>query len=154
MTKNTFVYVHICLQLFKALFAMYTKVAFYSYCELNYQYYQGETDRVASWWQLVFVRKGKMARGFSFQKITGRTAGLNYGRPYVSQVLIIFYYFSPKNSSPYNSFSPTISSMSILPIYFHSLTNYFLSFFNLKKIIQYLYYHNTYYYHVTGLKRD
>ena len=39
MAKNTFVYVHIYLQLFKALFAMYTKVAFYSYCELNYQYY-------------------------------------------------------------------------------------------------------------------
>ena len=31
----------------------------------------------------------------------------------------IFYYLPPKNSSPYNSFSPTILPISIPPIYYH-----------------------------------
>ena len=47
--------------------------------------------------------------------------------PYV--LFIIFYYISPKNSSPYNSFSPTIPPISIPPIYYHSLTNYLFNIF-------------------------
>ena len=61
----------------------------------------------------------------------------------------IFYYLPPKDSAPYNSFSPTIP-----PIYYHSLTNYLFNVFKFKKIIQYLYYHNMHYHHVTGLKQD
>ena len=45
----------------------------------------------------------------------------------------IFYYLPPKDSSPYNSFSPTIPPISIPSIYDHSLTNYYLTFLNLKK---------------------
>ena len=66
----------------------------------------------------------------------------------------IFYYLSPKDSSPYNSFSPIIPLISIPPIYYHSLTNYLFNVFEFKKNIQYLYCHNTHYYRVTGLKRD
>ena len=66
----------------------------------------------------------------------------------------IFYYLPPKDSSPYNSFSPTIPPISIPSIYYHSLTNYLFIIFEFKKIIQYLYCHNTHYHHVTGLKRN
>ena len=45
----------------------------------------------------------------------------------------IFYYLPPKDSSPYNSFSPTIPHMSIPPIYYHSLTNYLFNVFEFKK---------------------
>ena len=45
----------------------------------------------------------------------------------------IFYYLPPKDSSPYNSFSPTIPSISIPPIYYHSLTNYLINVFEFKK---------------------
>ena len=72
----------------------------------------------------------------------------------LSAIYSIFYYLSPKDSSPYNSFSPTIPPISIPSIYYHSLTNYLFIVFEFKKIIQYLYCHNTYYHHVTGLKRD
>ena len=68
--------------------------------------------------------------------------------------LLYFTTFLQKIHPRYNSFSPTIPPMSILPIYYHSLTNYFFIVFEFKKIIQYLYCHNTYYYHITGLKRD
>ena len=50
--------------------------------------------------------------------------------------------------------SPTIPPISIPPIYYHSLTNYLFNVFEFKKIIQYLYCHNTHYHRVTGLKRD
>ena len=36
---------------------------------------------------------------------------------------------SPKDFSPYNSFSPTIPLISIPPIYYHSLTNYLFNVF-------------------------
>ena len=65
----------------------------------------------------------------------------------------IFYYLPPKDSSPYNSFSPTIPLISIPHIYYHSLINYLFNVFEFKKIIQYLYCHNTHYHHVTMLKR-
>ena len=45
----------------------------------------------------------------------------------------IFYYLPPKDSSPYNSFSPTIPHISIPPIYYHSLTNYLFIVFEFKK---------------------
>ena len=45
----------------------------------------------------------------------------------------IFYYLPPKDSSPYNSFSPTIPPISIPPIYYHSLTNYLFNVFEFKK---------------------
>ena len=66
----------------------------------------------------------------------------------------IFYYLPPKDSSPYNSFSPTIPPISIPPIYYHSLTNYLFNVFKFKKIIQYLCCHNTHYHHITELKRN
>ena len=44
--------------------------------------------------------------------------------------------------------------ISIPSIYYHSLTNNLFIVFEFKKIIQYLYGHNIYYYHVTGLKRN
>ena len=56
----------------------------------------------------------------------------------------IFYYLPLKDSSPYNSFSPTIPPISIPSIYYHSLTNYLFIVFEFKKIIQYLYCRNTY----------
>ena len=48
-------------------------------------------------------------------------------------LFIIFYYLPPKNSSPYNSFSPTIPPISIPSIYYHSLTNYLFIIFEFKK---------------------
>ena len=45
----------------------------------------------------------------------------------------IFYYLPPKDSSPYNFFSPTIPPISIPPIYYHSLTNYLFNVFEFKK---------------------
>src|SRR6185503_10281479 len=45
----------------------------------------------------------------------------------------IFYYLPPKDSSPYNSFSPTIPPISIPHIYYHSLTNYLFNIFEFKK---------------------
>ena len=64
----------------------------------------------------------------------------------------IFYYLSPKDSSPYNSFSPTIPPYPF-PLYTipHSLTIY-LSFLNSEKIVLHLYYYNTYCYQVTKFK--
>ena len=45
----------------------------------------------------------------------------------------IFYYLPAKDSSPYNSFSPTIPLISIPPIYYNSLTNYLFNVFEFKK---------------------
>ena len=52
--------------------------------------------------------------------------------------------------------TPSLQSfpISIPPIYYHSLTNYLFVVFEFKKIIQYLYCHNTHYHYVTELKRD
>ena len=64
----------------------------------------------------------------------GRTLLLGYFQPFSIQFSIyvlstIFYYLPPKDSSPYNSFSPTITPISIPPIYYHSLTNYLFNIF-------------------------
>ena len=72
----------------------------------------------------------------------------------VKYYLLYFTTSLQKIPPPYNSFSPTIPPISIPPIYYHSLTNYLFNIFKFKKIIQYLYCHNTHYYRVTGLKRD
>ena len=99
---------------------------------------RGKKKRMGEWARKKGRKKGPMGKSKKKRRNPLRLSPtISHLQLHTNVLFTIFYYLPPKDSSPYNS-----------------LTNYLFIVFEFKKIIQYLYCHNTHYHHVTGLKQD